>query len=667
MKLTSAVKWFGKSALKKIREGLDKKTGGQHNGEECNPGYYAEAAASKRSLSADITVEGKVYNCKGVARMHPPRLGPPRHLPLTTVVASFARATECPPCPSNEYREGCQGKPPTRSKPEGVCVPCEKCAASQVRVNCGVDPTQDGPTAVEQGECVDCADLCPESEYSVQCDKQGESKTPEPEPYAFTTSGTGRIKGKEDCAECPSEGALPNQCNVSEAPEAYVCPWDTPSPADSTISNRRRMKVSDKTLISWFGSIDGSIDPVPINGILHGERSNGEFTAPGVSGSFQCQTDFEQSDSRQQQVTLRAGCKNYIRPAKAYRPKLTICKGVSGGEVDGASAPALYAQIMAAGECGPSDEKKLPEVYGKTTGKLLPGFGSYINAGHILAKALGGVSTVTGGKLDNLGNFFPQDANENQRGNWWKLEICLGLCLQHTPGKLKLDLEWRFKYTETSSLYPSKIEVFYEFQNGTKCVTNNFPIEPNVRLQVTRGKNNNAASCNGFFKDTVDLVEPSLDKFNAGTITAPNLCSAPCGPGTTTPCPPAPPSAPPSPSKKRKRVSPKKSSSKSTTRRRALEANTPTPPSASPPDFHLTDNVRAAFAGLPPSWRARAQQEAGVGRRLGETTDPDDENCIGSLEGGVSVASLNRAPNVCGSSRVSPPNRAPASRSSRRL
>jgi hypothetical protein len=50
--------------------------------------------------------------------------------------------------------------------------------------------------------------------------------------------------------------------------------------------------------------------------------------------------------------------------------------------------------------------------------------------------------------------------------------------------------------------------------------------------------------------------------------------------------------------------------------------------------------VRAAFASLPPSWRARAQQEAGVGRRLGETTDPDDENCIGSLEGGVSVASL---------------------------
>ena len=78
MKLTSAVKWFGKSALKKIREGLDKKTGGQHNGKECNSGYYAEAAASKPTKAApDITLKGKGYNCKGVARMHPPPLDPP--------------------------------------------------------------------------------------------------------------------------------------------------------------------------------------------------------------------------------------------------------------------------------------------------------------------------------------------------------------------------------------------------------------------------------------------------------------------------------------------------------------------------------------------------------------------------------------------------------------
>ena len=49
----------------------------------------------------------------------------------------------------------------------------------------------------------------------------------------------------------------------------------------------------------------------------------------------------------------------------------------------------------------------------------------------------------------------------------------------------------------------------------------------------------------------------------------------------------------------------------------------------------LDDNVLAAGATLPPSWRARAQQE-GVGRRLDATTSPDDDNCIGSLEGGVS-------------------------------
>ena len=70
MKLTSAVKWFGKSTLKKIRERLDKGTGGRHNGEECNAGYYAEAAASKRS--ADIVTDGKRYNCKGGGCSMPP-------------------------------------------------------------------------------------------------------------------------------------------------------------------------------------------------------------------------------------------------------------------------------------------------------------------------------------------------------------------------------------------------------------------------------------------------------------------------------------------------------------------------------------------------------------------------------------------------------------------
>ena len=57
--------------------------------------------------------------------------------------------------------------------------------------------------------------------------------------------------------------------------------------------------------------------------------------------------------------------------------------------------------------------------------------------------------------------------------------------------------------------------------------------------------------------------------------------------------------------------------------------------SRSLPALDLDDNVLAAGATRPPSWRARAQQE-GVGRRLDATTNPDDDNCIGSLEGGVS-------------------------------
>ena len=80
------------------------------------------------------------------------------------------------------------------------------------------------------------------------------------------------------------------------------------------------------------------------------------------------------------------------------------------------------------------------------------------------------------------------------------------------------------------------------------------------------------------------------------------------------------------------------------------------------PALDLDDNVLAAGAALPPNWRARAQQE-GVGRRLDATTNPDDDNCIGSLEGGVSgifepcemssVALNNLTSNSCSVSRSS--------------
>ena len=95
---------------------------------------------------------------------------------------------------------------------------------------------------------------------------------------------------------------------------------------------------------------------------------------------------------------------------------------------------------------------------------------------------------------------------------------------------------------------------------------------------------------------------------------------------------------------------------------RRFLADGPTPPKAlepteldaighlsrSLPALDLDDNVLAAGATLPPSWRARAQKERG-GRQLDATTDPSDlgvtsdDNCIGSLEGGVSGACLNHA------------------------
>ena len=110
MKFTSAVKMFGKSALKKIRESRDKKaevaSGGQEKSknaqwnsarkfQRCPAGYYAEAAAIKPARIPDITLglpdtsiktkikcakkilcDGKKlarYNCKGTQHVQPCR------------------------------------------------------------------------------------------------------------------------------------------------------------------------------------------------------------------------------------------------------------------------------------------------------------------------------------------------------------------------------------------------------------------------------------------------------------------------------------------------------------------------------------------------------------------------------------------------------------------
>ena len=83
MKLTSANKMFGKPAQEKRHEIFDKKTeaatatGGHESGKECTLGQYAETAAAKPGKVPDITLEGKRYNCKGGARMHPPPQRPP--------------------------------------------------------------------------------------------------------------------------------------------------------------------------------------------------------------------------------------------------------------------------------------------------------------------------------------------------------------------------------------------------------------------------------------------------------------------------------------------------------------------------------------------------------------------------------------------------------------
>ena len=91
MKFTSAVRMFGKSALKKRRESRKKKDEANKKDEaatsssgqqKCASGQYAEAAASKSSRVPDITLkskQGKIlgrYNCKGGTALPLLTLGP---------------------------------------------------------------------------------------------------------------------------------------------------------------------------------------------------------------------------------------------------------------------------------------------------------------------------------------------------------------------------------------------------------------------------------------------------------------------------------------------------------------------------------------------------------------------------------------------------------------
>ena len=94
-----------------------------------------------------------------------------------------------------------------------------------------MDPTQNGKKVIEQGKCVDCANLCPQGKYSEQCHKQDEN-TPEPKPYKYERVGTGTIGGRQDCAPCPTDGLLPKACPQSPSPSPPP-PSPSPSPPPS--------------------------------------------------------------------------------------------------------------------------------------------------------------------------------------------------------------------------------------------------------------------------------------------------------------------------------------------------------------------------------------------------------------------------------------------------
>ena len=237
----------------------------------------------------------------------------------------------------------------------------------------------------------------------------------------------------------------------------------------------------------------------------------------------------------------------------------------------------------------------------------------HTDAGHILSDRLGGPTDLnddTSGKVEALfANFFPQNPKTNRHlGKGWRhLEQCITKCLNDDHGR-KATLTWKFEYDGTQSLYPQSIEYSYQF---TKECWNATVLPPM------------------FCRKTAELTHNSG---GAGCVRVGNKCHFNGAQYDSCPSPPptSPPLTwPPNPPKKQKT----RRHRSLTGRRHLRTAATQFSP---PPDLHPDDHVRAAFASLPPNWRARAQQEAAVGRQLSEATD--DDGCIGSLEGGVRVA-----------------------------
>lgn len=255
---------------------------------------------------------------------------------------------------------------------------------------------------------------------------------------------------------------------------------------------------------------------------------------------------FEATKSKKATIKWPDGCTR-DRPAEVSRVSEASCQ-IERDDVGTprlGKAPRIYAQALAAGECGPADASKLPQ--GNT-------FGTYIDAGHIMGDQFGG---PMGDTFEETANFFPQNSKINRSGLWKLIETCLSVCIQ-TVREFEHDLatgrsagvaylSWDFSYPNGDSLYPESVKYNYEFINsdsgpgllGPECwdANDNYNFDDVLGQEKwdTRWqwmKSTATTACNTVRQYPSAAMLPS-----AGSITIQNSCDAPCGGSLKPPCP----------------------------------------------------------------------------------------------------------------------------------
>jgi len=265
--------------------------------------------------------------------------------------------------------------------------------------------------------------------------------------------------------------------------------------------------------------------------------------------------NFETTNSKEMTITWANGCTR-TRPAKVSRVKSGGCGPITREDVGAkrtGDPPSIYAQALAAGECGPADANQLPQGVA---------FGKYINAGHIIGDQFGG---PMGDKNEETANFFPQNAKNNQGGVWKKLEMCLSVCIQTVPGFEAdhvtgrvggfAELLWELDYPNDDSLYPESVTYKYKFLNSENVLGATemecwhpwqewqhpgvYKFDDNLGEkrwpESWKGMKTQATNACNAARNHARCLPPSAacSMFATfGSIKIENKCDAPCGPGS---------------------------------------------------------------------------------------------------------------------------------------